>query len=105
MTLLDPWVERQHLVNPGSTRSRPVHVVHHVERVALDVERHSAQMEPHPSKSITATYIPRLPAAITRSRSRSRNASSNRSRSNLGLPSLAFPGPVRAYGSGTMHGW
>jgi hypothetical protein len=44
--------------------------------------------------------MPRAPTATRWSRSRSKNASSNRSRSNLGLPSVVFPGRAAARAGG-----
>ena len=47
-----------------------------------------------------APQVPRACAAPTRSRSRRKYASLSLVRSNLGLPSSASPGPVRAWETG-----
>src|SRR5215207_1814347 len=44
--------------------------------------------------------MPTSPAAATRARSRSKYAWSKVDRSNLGLPSVAVPGPILARGLG-----
>ena len=42
---------------------------------------------------------------MTRRRSRWKNSVSNLLKSNLGFPSFAVPGPVRAQGCGVMQRW
>ena len=105
LEILDARIEGQDLLIQDRVDLDPVHVVRRVERVTLDVERDRAQVESPPFEEHHRDIDPPLAGGGHAVPEPAKYSSSKRLRSNLGFPSLASPGPVRAHGCGDMHRW